>query len=91
MDTVRILLNETIYRTKTCYQKDNTFTRYATWGIYEYVKEDNERILSRLIDLEDATEEVCAATLKPDQVQDVLKKGYWQCSHNGAKCEKVAV
>jgi len=91
MNTMKVLLNETIYRTKTYYLENNTLTRYRTWGIYEYSIKDDEKIIGRMVDMEDNTDEICVASLKPEQVNEITEKGFWQCLHNGKKCAQITV
>ena len=89
MKTKKVLLNETIYRTKKQAMEKNTVTRYLNWGIIEYECVDHKHITKHMIGTEDTTEEVPIFALTSEQDESIAEKGYWQCLHDGVKCAEV--
>ena len=89
MKTKKVLLNETIFRTKAQAMEKNTVTRYLTWGIIEYECIDHKYVTQHMIGTEDSTEEIPIFALTHEQDKAIAQKSYWQCLHDGIKCAQV--
>ena len=92
MSQVKVLLNETLYRTKEQFKNDigdNNITRYRTWGYFEKTLRNGIEFLGPLIKIEDISEDICPASLSTTQIQAILENGFWQCLHDGKTCGEV--
>ena len=84
MGTTKILLNETIYKSRVqAMENRDKVTKYLTWGIFEYSMKNNERVISHMLSTEDSTKEISLSSLTPEQNNALTEKGYWQCIHDG--------
>ena len=90
MDTAKVLLNETIYRSRVQKMEHrDTVTRYLTWGLFECLMRNNERVLGHMLSTEEFTEEIPVFSLNAEQDQALAEKGFWQCLHDGKHCAQV--